>query len=136
MRSPCRATIWPKAPVVHGVDGGHAVARSEHPVEGRRCASALHVAEDRDARLEARAVLYLLGEKVRDASEAPVAVDVDLALGRPRCVPGLGMAPSATTTTEAQRPELWRLTKEAQISSMSKGSSGMMISAAPPAMPA
>src|SRR5437588_53493 len=51
-------------------------------------------------------------------------------------VPSLGAAPSATTTMDAKRPFSWRRFRLSHTTSMSNGSSGMRISAAPPAIPA
>ena len=55
------------------VDGGDAEAGRQHPVERRRRAAALHVAEHHDPRLEPGAVADLAGDHVGDAAEAHVA---------------------------------------------------------------
>ena len=83
-----------------GVDGGHAEPGRQNPVECGRRPPALDVAEDRDPRLEAGAMLDLAREEIGDASEPLMTVDVDLAFGA-AIVPGFGRAPSATTTMEA-----------------------------------
>src|SRR5579884_4049674 len=64
--------------VVNGVDGRHPEPGSQHPVEGGRCPSTLHVPEDGHPRLEPGALLDLDRQLVADAAEALVAELVDL----------------------------------------------------------
>src|SRR5215207_1786004 len=59
--------------LVRRVDRLDAEARAEHPVVGARRAAALHVPEDRHARLEARALLDLALELDRDPTEPDMA---------------------------------------------------------------
>ena len=58
--------------VADRVDRGHAEARAEHAVIGDRRAAALHVAEDRHARLVPGALLDRLLERERDAAQPHV----------------------------------------------------------------
>src|SRR5215216_3378805 len=64
---------------VRGVGGRDAEARPQHAVVGERRPAALHVAEDRHARLVARPLLDLALEVDGDAAEALVAERVLLA---------------------------------------------------------
>ena len=88
--------------VVHRVDGGDAEAGGEHPVERRRRAAALDVAEDRRCASRSRCAASIsLGDLLADAARGGRG-----RTGRPRptrwpCVPSFGVAPSATTTIEA-----------------------------------
>src|SRR4051794_17394952 len=75
----------PEVALVGSVDRRHSEARPEHAVVGQRRAAALHVAEDRHARLEAGALLDLALELDRDAAQAHVA----------ECVRPLVLAPGA-----------------------------------------
>src|SRR4051794_207811 len=65
-----------EVPRVRRVDGRHPEARAKHAVVGEWAAAALHVAEDRHARLIARALLDLALELDGDAAEALVAEGV------------------------------------------------------------
>src|SRR3954454_13739909 len=61
---------------VRGVDGGHPEARAEDAVVGERGPAALDVAQDRHARLVARALLDLALELDGDPAQALVAEGV------------------------------------------------------------
>ncbi len=91
-----------------GVHRGDAEARREHAVVGRGRASALHVPEDRGARLIAGARLDLACQLRADAAEARVAELVrGLASSRSAmAVPSRGVAPSETTTIEKVTPRV------------------------------
>ena len=121
--------------VVHGVDGADAEAGGQHPVEGRGRAAPLDVAEDRDrdsnpVRFSISSATTLPMPPRRTWPNWSTSPDVRAS------VPSLGVAPSATTTIEAKRPFSCLRLRLSDTSSMSKGSSGMRISAAPPAIPA
>src|SRR3954449_971697 len=83
-----------EVPRIGRIDRRHPEARAEHAVVGERRAAALDVAEDRHARLIARALLDLALELHGDAAEALVAEGVggaaelglDLAVLRPRAL--------------------------------------------------
>ncbi len=66
-----------EGPVVDGRHGGHTEAGGQHPVEGRRRAAPLDVAQDGDPGFEAGAPLDLLGQPGPDAAQAGVAERVD-----------------------------------------------------------
>src|SRR5215208_1111247 len=70
---PAQRDHLPEVALVRGVDRRHPEARPEYAVVGQRRAAALHVAEDRHARLEAGALLDLALELHRDAAEPHVA---------------------------------------------------------------
>ena len=54
------------------INRAHAVACCQHAVEGRWSASTLDMAKDHRARLQPRALLDLLGQKVPNAAQANV----------------------------------------------------------------
>ena len=131
----CRATIWPKAPSctasMAAMPNRVASTRSKAVGVPPRCTWPRIVTRDSNpVRL-----LDLAREQVRDPAEALVTVDVDLAFGD-RDRPGLWDRPFGDDDDRGPAPDLMAVDETAQIESMSKGSSGMMISAAPPAMPA
>ena len=118
---PRSAAIFPKFPSVDRVDGGDAEAGAEHAVVGERRAAALDVAEDRHARLEARALLDLALEHDGDPAEprvaervraAVLAPDVPVLRGRPlghdddreRGAVGLAALEPLADLVEVERP--------------------------------
>ena len=88
--------------VVDGVDGGHAEPGRQNPVECGRRPAPLDVAEDRDPRLEAGAMLDLAREEIGDASEPLMTV---------RCRPRVRAPRSSRASAGLLRPRRrWRRT--------------------------
>ena len=137
--SPRSAAMRPNSPAVDQLRRLDAVAGGQHAVGRGRRAAALHVAERRDARLEA-------GALPRSRAPAPArcrpAAGSRTGRSRPRRGPGASRPrrtparrPSATTTIEKPLPRRWRALIAPAISSTVSSSSGITIASAPPAMP-
>ena len=101
-------------------------------------AAALHVAEDRDARLIAGALLDLVLE--RDADPAEPRVPEGVGGGRRRdasaASPRAGWRPRRRRRSRSCARAAWRRRRCAHTSSTSNGRSGTRIASAPPAIPA
>ena len=76
--------------LVYGVYGRHAVAAGQHPVEGGRAATALHVAEHRHTGLVTGSSLELGGHGQADAAQPLVSEPIHLGFGK---IHGAGCGP-------------------------------------------
>ena len=135
MSVPRSATIVAEVALVHRVDRLEPEAGREDAVERGRRAAAQHVAEDRDARLEAGAALDLLlraacrsrrGARGRTRRCRPTG-----ASSCPRPAP----RPRRRRRSRTPRPARGGGARRAHTSSMSNGSSGTRMMSAPPARP-